>query len=152
MERVPGWLALTLLVLVVLAAGWFSLHNLDIWLHARTGEWIVEHDAVPTTNVLSRLHAEWPTVDDKWGFQVVAHLLLDGLGPEACNAARIALMLALMLTCWGTARRGGAGPWWTLPLGRGRKRRCRTHASESCIAPRSRSQRPAPLRDGAACV
>ena len=114
MERVPGWLAQTLLVLVVLAAGWFSLHNLDIWLHARTGEWIVEHGQVPTVNVLSRLHADWPTVDDKWGFQVVAHWLLDGLGPEACNAARLALMLALLLVCWGTARRAGAGPWWTL--------------------------------------
>jgi hypothetical protein len=114
MERVPGRLALALLVLVTFAAGWFSLHNLDIWLHARTGQWIVEHGEVPTVNVMSRLHADWPTVDDKWGFQVVAHLLLDGLGPDACNAARLALLLGLLLVCWSTARRGGAGPWWTL--------------------------------------
>ena len=114
MERAPGRLAVVLLVLVVGAAGWFSLHNLDIWLHARTGEWIVEHGTVPTTNVMSRLHADWPTVDDKWGFQVVAHLLFDGIGPDACNAARLALMLALLLTCWGTARRAGGGPWWAL--------------------------------------
>jgi hypothetical protein len=102
MEKVSARVALVLLVAVTVAAGWFSLHNLDIWLHARTGQWIVEHGAVPSTNVLSRLHADWPTVDDKWGFQVVAHLLLDGIGPDACNAARLALMLGLLLTCWWT--------------------------------------------------
>ena len=34
------------LVLLVLAAGCFQLHNWDIELHARTGQWIVEHGRV----------------------------------------------------------------------------------------------------------
>ncbi len=104
------------LVLLVLAAGCFQLHDWDIELHARTGQWIVEHRQVPTVNVMSELHASHPTVDDKWGFQVVAHLLLDGLGPEACSAARIALLLALFLVSAATARRLGADGWCALLL------------------------------------
>jgi hypothetical protein len=103
-----------LLLLAVLAAGFFSVHNLDIELHARTGEWIVEHGSVPALNVLSRLHADHPTVQDKWGFQVLAHVLFDGLGPDACIAARVALMLGLFGALWSAARRLGAGPWWAL--------------------------------------
>lgn len=104
------------LVLLVLAAGTFQLHNWDIGLHARTGQWIVEHGAVPRTNVLSELHADWPTVDDKWAFQVLAHLLHDRLGPNACIAARLALLLATFLLAHATARRLGAGPWCSLLL------------------------------------
>ncbi len=99
------------LVLLVLAAGLFQLHNWDIELHARTGEWILEHGRVPTVNVLSGLHADHPTVDDKWGFQVVAHLLHDGLGPNACIAARLLLLLSLFLVLADMSRRLGASGW-----------------------------------------
>ncbi|MBM3986091.1 MAG: hypothetical protein FJ296_10470, partial [Planctomycetes bacterium] len=112
MSRAPT----LVLVLLVLAAGCFQLHNWDIELHARTGQWIVEHGQVPTVNVMSELHASHPTVDDKWAFQVVAHLLLDGLGPNACIAARLALMLALFLAAASTARRLGADGWCALLL------------------------------------
>ncbi len=107
-------LATSLLLAAVLAAGLFSVHNLDIWLHARTGEWIVQHRQVPTTNVLSHFHADHPAVDDKWGFQVVAHLLFDGLGPDACIAARLALIAALMLVLQSTARALGSRPFAAL--------------------------------------
>jgi hypothetical protein len=106
--------ALLLLLLAVVAAGSFSVHNLDIGLHARTGQWIVEHGQVPSVNVLSRLHADYPTVQDKWGFQVLAHGLHDGLGPDACIVARLLLLLCLFGALWSTARRLGAGPFWTL--------------------------------------
>jgi len=102
------------LVLLVLAAGLFQLHNWDIELHARMGQWILEHGRVPTVNVLSELHADHPTVDDKWAFQLVAHVLYDGLGPNACIAARVLLLLALFLVLADTARRLGASGWCAL--------------------------------------
>jgi hypothetical protein len=108
--RLLGWIVL---LAAVLAAGWFQVHNLDIGLHARTGQWIVEHGRVPAVNVLSRLHADHPTVDDKWLFQVAAHLLFDGLGPDACIIARELLLLALFGIMAVTARRLGAGTWST---------------------------------------
>jgi len=100
-----------LLLLAVLAAGLFSVHNLDIHLHAELGEWIVDHGTVPSTNVLSELHADHPTVQDKWGFALLAHGLLDGLGPWAVILARLAILIALFGVMASTARRLGAGPW-----------------------------------------
>ncbi|HEX5009524.1 MAG TPA: hypothetical protein VFY71_03910 [Planctomycetota bacterium] len=102
------------LVLLVLAAGLFQVHDWDIELHARTGQWILQHGQVPTTNVMSELHHDYPTVDDKWGFQVAAHLLFDGLGPVATTVAGLALLLGLFLVTAGTARRLGADPWCAL--------------------------------------
>ncbi|MCB9899242.1 MAG: hypothetical protein H6825_14650 [Planctomycetes bacterium] len=106
--------ALLALAVLVFCAGTFRVHNLDIWLHARTGEWILEHGRVPSTNVLSELHADHPSVHDKWLFQVAAHVLLDDLGPDAVIAARLLLMLLLFGTMAATARGLGAGPWATL--------------------------------------
>jgi hypothetical protein len=53
-------------------------------------------------------------VDDKWAFQVLAHVLYDGLGPNACIATRLALLLALFLVLADTARRLGASGWCAL--------------------------------------
>jgi hypothetical protein len=100
-----------LLLLAVLAAGLFSVHNLDIHLHATMGEWIVDQGTVPSTNVLSELHTDHPTVQDKWGFALLAHGLLDGLGPWAVILARLAVLIALFGVMASTARRLGAGPW-----------------------------------------
>ncbi len=107
-------IAFGLLFATVLAAGWFQVHNLDIYLHARTGQWIVEHGSVPVLNVMSKLHATYPTVDDKWGFQVLAHALFDGIGPDACVAARQLLLLLLFGFMLATARGLGAGAWSSL--------------------------------------
>jgi hypothetical protein len=103
------WALSTLLVLAVLA-GAFRIHNLDLGLHARTGEWIVEHGEVPLVNVMSDLHADYPSVHDKWGFQVLTHALWDGVGPSAVVLVRISLIVGLFLLLWLTARRLGASP------------------------------------------
>ncbi len=96
------------LVLVVLATGIFELHNLDIYLHARTGQWIVENGQVPTTNVMSPLHGDHPTVQDKWLFQVGSHLVFDRWGANACILLRVVLMAVLFAVMASTARRLGA--------------------------------------------
>jgi len=109
-------LATVVLGLVVICSASFRMVNLDIWLHAATGEWIVEHGEVPHTNVLSELHHDHPSVHDKWGFQVLAHGLLDGLGPDGVNVARILLVALLVAVMGATARRLGASPGATVLL------------------------------------
>ena len=103
------WALTALLVLAVLA-GAFRIHNLDLGLHARTGEWIVEHGDVPSVNVMSELHADFPSVHDKWGFQVLTHFLWGGLGPSAVLLMRVLLIAGLFLLLWLTARGLGASP------------------------------------------
>jgi len=112
-RRAWRWTAAMLGILVFASAS-FRMHNLDIWLHAATGEWIVEQGEVPSTNVLSDLHHDYPSVHDKWGFQVIAHLLLDRFGPDAVNLARIILVALLVFTLAATARGLGASPGATL--------------------------------------
>jgi hypothetical protein len=95
---------------LVLCAGMFQVHNLDWPLHDVTGGWILEHGEVPGTNVLSELHADHPSVHDKWGFQVLTHLVLEAAGPEGLIALRV-LLLAVMLALVAAAARGlGASP------------------------------------------
>lgn len=101
---------LAVLLALSVVAGTFQVHNLDIGLHARTGEWIVAHGEVPTTNVMSPLHADYPSVHDKWAFQVLAHLIWDGLGADAVLSLRVLLIVGLFGLLWRTARGLGASP------------------------------------------
>ncbi len=107
-------LAFAVLLALAAVAGTFRVHNLDLGLHARTGEWILEHGEVPTTNVLSPIHGDHPSVHDKWGFQVLAHLVWDGAGADAVVALRVLWILALFAVLWATARGLGASPGMTL--------------------------------------
>ena len=109
-----GVWALSLGVALVLAAGFFEVHNLDWPLHDVTGRWILEHRTVPGTNVLSELHHDYPSVHDKWGFQVLLHELVEAAGPEGLIVLRLLLLLALFGTLAATARGLGARPAATL--------------------------------------
>ncbi|RKY21182.1 MAG: hypothetical protein DRQ55_05250 [Planctomycetota bacterium] len=102
-----AWLALAALVL---CAGTFGVHNLDWPLHDVTGRWILEHGEVPATNVLSQLHSDYPSVHDKWGFQVLTHLVHQAGGAEGLLLLRLALMGGLAALLLATARGLGASP------------------------------------------
>jgi hypothetical protein len=95
---------------LVLCAGLFQVHNLDWPLHDVTGRWILEHGEVPDTNVLSELHGDHPSVHDKWGFQVLTHLLVEAAGPEALIALRVLLLAVMLVLVAATARGLGASP------------------------------------------
>jgi len=49
----------------------FSVRDPDIWWHVKTGDWIVEHMAVPHNGVFSRTAADRPWVAYSWGFEVL---------------------------------------------------------------------------------
>ena len=84
-----------LVALVALALGAIDLFNFDLGLARKTGEWIVEHRAVPQTNVFSAVHADRPFLDDKWLFHVLAWLAVDGVGPTFTVLLRMAFLVAL---------------------------------------------------------
>jgi hypothetical protein len=105
--RLWAWLPVGALVL---CAGVFQVHNLDWPLHDVTGEWILEHAEVPGTNVLSELHREHPSVHDKWGFQVLTHLVLDVAGSNGLLVLRVLLLAVLLTLMAATARGLGASP------------------------------------------
>lgn len=69
----------------------FPLHNNDLWWHLATGRWIVEHLAVPRSDVFSWTHYLGAWVDNEWLGQVVVY----GVWRLGGNVALIALRACL---------------------------------------------------------
>ncbi len=90
--------ALVVVVGLAAAAGAFDLFDYDLGLARATGRWILEHHAVPTSNVFSTIHADHPFVDDKWLFHVFAYAAVDGLSPAIAVILRMLLLAATFAT------------------------------------------------------
>ncbi|MDB5283516.1 MAG: hypothetical protein JWO06_2591 [Bacteroidota bacterium] len=79
-----------------LIAAAFSVKNLrepDLWWQIRTGDWILEHKQIPTTDVFSYTYAGTTWINIKWGFEVVAALITKAAGPECV------LLLQALVSC-----------------------------------------------------
>lgn len=104
-----GLAAVAAVVLLAALFGAFDLFDYDLGLARATGRWIVEHRAVPTTNVFSAVNAGHPFVDDKWLFHVLAFAVVDGVGETAAVLLRMALLALLWWTMLRGALREGRG-------------------------------------------
>ncbi len=49
----------------------FSVMDLDIWWHLKTGDWIVQHFAVPHNGLFTWTAADHPWVAYSWGYEVL---------------------------------------------------------------------------------
>ena len=45
--------------------------DLDLWVHLRVGDWIVQHRAFPHTGLFSRTAADRPWIAYSWGYEVL---------------------------------------------------------------------------------
>ena len=70
----------------------------DIWWHLRTGQWIVEHGAVPTTDPFSSFGLGKPWVAYSWLFELLVYGLYRGLGLCGIILYRVVLTLAVALS------------------------------------------------------
>jgi GNAT superfamily N-acetyltransferase len=70
----------------------------DIWWHLRTGQWIVAHGAVPTTDPFSRFGLGRPWVAYSWLFELLVYGLYRGLGLGGILLYRVVLTLAVALS------------------------------------------------------
>jgi hypothetical protein len=68
----------------------------DIWSHLRTGQWIIEHGAVPQTDPFSNYGMGKPWIAYSWLFQVMVYGLYSGLGLTGILLYRIILSLAVV--------------------------------------------------------
>ncbi|MBU0753737.1 MAG: hypothetical protein KJ645_01265, partial [Planctomycetes bacterium] len=84
---------LVLTFLVIALFGLFPVCNLDIGLHLKTGEYIVQNLSVPKTNLFSCANQDFRMVDDKWLFQVIAYLIHLAFGFHGLVIFRILLLL-----------------------------------------------------------
>lgn len=63
--------AKTLLFLVAIALSLKAIKEPDLWWQLATGNWILEHKSVPTTDVFSYTYLGSPWINIKWGFEVL---------------------------------------------------------------------------------
>src|SRR5262245_59756863 len=70
-----------------------SFREPDLWWQIRTGEWILEHNAVPKTDVFSYSMQGTPWINIKWGFEAAAAFVARLLGPESV------FILQAMVSC-----------------------------------------------------
>ncbi len=70
-----GFLAIGVLFGLVVFASNLEIKDLDLWLHLKMGEWIVQHHYVPDHDVLSCTIAGKPWINHEWLFQVLIHYI-----------------------------------------------------------------------------
>jgi len=66
--------ALSLLLILVATIAFQSrttVRDPDLWWHLKTGDWIVEHHAVPYVGIFSRTAATHPWIAYSWGYEVL---------------------------------------------------------------------------------
>ncbi len=68
----------------------------DIWWHLRTGQWILEHATVPTTDPFSMYGMEKPWIAYSWLFEVLVYGLHRGLGLIGILLYQIVLAIAVV--------------------------------------------------------
>ncbi len=72
-----------LCLLIAVAISIKSFREPDLWWQIRTGEWILEHNEVPGQDVFSFTMAGNEWINIKWGFEVLAALVVKIAGPES---------------------------------------------------------------------
>src|ERR1700756_16323 len=104
-------LALTVLFSVAAAhEGWklFSLSSPEIWVHLRTGLWILQNRSIPHTGLFSQ-YAILPWRDSTWVYDARLGLAYRLFGLRAIPFSLIASRLAVALVTFLVARVGRTG-------------------------------------------
>lgn len=81
-ERILGFAALILVLSSIILLGSFSLFDLDIWLHLKSGEIILKTGQVPTKDLFSAAFPGKAWVDHEWLFQVFAYFIHSRFGNQ----------------------------------------------------------------------
>jgi hypothetical protein len=83
-----------------------SLTDPDVWLHLRTGLWILQNHAVPHTALFSQ-SAQLPWIASSWGFDVLLAVIYKLAGLRAVPLTLMAFNVALAVSAFLLARRLG---------------------------------------------
>jgi hypothetical protein len=69
----------------------------DIWWHLRTGEWIIEHRAVPLSDPFSAYGQDKPWIAYSWLFEVLVALLYRAFGLTGLLVYRVVMSFAVLV-------------------------------------------------------
>lgn len=115
-----GLWALALLLLFSFAAVYesvrlSSLNAPDVWVHLRTGTWILENHAIPRSGLFSQYsNRSWN--DSSWGFDLVLGTAYRIFGLRAIPLLQMGFAAAVAVITFLLARSGRAGFWQAVAL------------------------------------
>jgi tetratricopeptide (TPR) repeat protein len=81
-EYVLGLVAFVSLFLFVHLNMSMELHDPDIWLHIKTGEYIIQHKAIPQTDIFSSTVSGKEWINHSWLAQIIFYLAFHSGGPN----------------------------------------------------------------------
>jgi len=81
-EYILGLIAFLSLLLFIHLRMSVELHDPDIWLHLKTGEYIVQHKAIPQIDIFSSTISGKEWIDHSWLVQVIFYLVFHFGGPD----------------------------------------------------------------------
>lgn len=82
-----------------------ELADLDLWLHLKTGQFIVENRFVPLADIFSFTIAGKPWINHEWLFQVLMYLSTAAAGTDGAIITQNIVLIATFLTLFLHGRR-----------------------------------------------
>ena len=108
-NRPLAFLFLGLVLFLAILWGSRPLIHDDLFFHLATGQYVVEHYEVPTTDLFSFTRQGEPWVSHEWGFGVLAHFFWLAGGDWALVALKATAVVAILLALLALMiRRSGA--------------------------------------------
>lgn len=92
-----------------------SLNSSEVWVHLRTGTWMLENRAIPRTGLFSQ-SANLPWNDSSWGFDLLLAMAYRVFGLRAVPILLMLLKSALAIVVFLLARSGCGGFWRAVAL------------------------------------
>ena len=87
----------------------------EVWIHLRTGVWILQNHAVPSNGIFSQ-YTDLSWKDSSWGFDLLLGVAYRLVGLRAILMAAILLKAALAIAAFRLARAGKSGFWESVVL------------------------------------
>jgi len=93
----------------------YSVLDLDLYWHLGVGDWILQHNAVPRTGILSHTAANSPWVAYSWGYEVLLSLVYKWFGLLGIGVFGVLMTLAVAWCVYWMLHRL-SGRFWVASL------------------------------------
>ncbi|MFA5144915.1 MAG: tetratricopeptide repeat protein [Candidatus Omnitrophota bacterium] len=102
LEKYLGIFSVVAAFCLILVMAHRSIFDLDIWLHLKAGEFIVQNKLVPSADIFSFTMQGKPWVDHSWFFQVISYLVhskwqADGLIVLGCVPIILSFLVLFLM-------------------------------------------------------
>lgn len=74
-DKILGFIAALSVFCLIFVLAHKALFDYDIWLHLKSGEFILQNKFIPTYDIFSFTLKDKPWVDHEWLFQIIAYLV-----------------------------------------------------------------------------